>query len=123
MSEVSISDVKRNFCGKSFTLRATVEQLARLELETGEPYAVTFQRLGAGVPRLVDVSAAFACFALPHGKHSAASIRAIMPFDDGQSLIEAYQFVRDAVTKAQAPAEPVATDTTEATAQTEADPQ
>lgn len=122
-TEASISDVNFTWCGKAWTLNANWEAVARIEHETGEAYPVVFARMGGGIPRLVDVTTAFAAFALPHGKHSATSIRAIMPFDQGQSLIEAYQHVEKAIIAAQ-PKEAVkeAAPGTEGSGQQQADP-
>lgn len=98
MTGTSISDVQREWCKKPFTLRASQEAYAQIELELNESYAVVLTRIMKPVPRLTDVTAAFAALALPHGKYTGKTIRALMPaIDGGKSLIEARDFINAAL--------------------------
>ena len=81
MADVSVSDVKVQHAGVDFTLRAAMECYVQIEHACSEPYAVVMNRLlNSAIPRLSDASEVFAAFALPHGKHSGAGIRAVMDF-------------------------------------------
>lgn len=98
MTGTSISDVQRKWCNRLFTLRASQEAYAQIELELNESYAVVLTRIMKAVPRLTDVTATFAALALPHGKYNGKSIRALMPaIDGGASLIEARDFINAAL--------------------------
>lgn len=101
MADVSVSDVKVTFCGVRYTLRANWEAMVAIEQALQVPYALVFARMGGGVPRLSDVTEAFAAMALPHGAHTAEAIRSTMPFDAGASLIEAAKHVSAAIKAAQ----------------------
>jgi hypothetical protein len=97
MTGTSISDVKREFCGKQFTLRASQEAWAQVELELKESHLTVFSRILNEVPRQTDLTATFAALALPHGKHSGRSIRAIMPvMDGGKSMKQLAEAIKDA---------------------------
>lgn len=105
MSGASISDVQREWCKKPFTLRASQEAFAQIELELNEAYPVVLTRMCKAVPRLTDVTAVFAALALPHGKYTGKTIRALMPaIDGGKSLIDARDFINAAL-EAAAPKE------------------
>lgn len=98
MDGASISDVQREWCKKPFTLRASQEAFAQVELELGESYAVVLTRMTKAIPRLTDVTAVFAALALPHGKYSGKTIRALMPaIDGGASLVAARDFINAAL--------------------------
>lgn len=118
----SISDVRVNWCGKDFTLRADWSAMAELERASGESYAVVFARMGSGVPMLTDVLNAFAAFALPRGRHTREGLQTLMPFDGGETLIQAYRHVESAVAAAKPPAAP-AGEATGKTEEPQADPQ
>lgn len=118
----SISDVKVNWCGKDYTLRADWAAMAEIEAATRESYAIVFARMGSAMPLMSDVLTTFAAFALPHGRYTREHLQELMPFDNGETLIQAYKHVEAAITAARAPA-PAPAAEGDATTEKPADPQ
>lgn len=106
----SVSDVKVNWIGSGFTLRAGYDALALLEQRvtqrTGkhESFAVICARVTTGVPLVTDVTDVFAALALPRGEHYPAALLAAMPLDDGAAVIEGVAHIQAAFAAARPPA-------------------
>lgn len=65
--------------------------------------AAILHRINSGAPRITDVSEMFAAMALPHGKHTAAAVRAIMPVRYGKTLLEMCEHMDKALSAAMPP--------------------
>jgi len=99
----SVSTITREFCGKTFTLKASTEAWAQVEAELGVSYGEVLLRMEKRAPRLMDATALFAAFVQPQGSQSGKSIRSIMPFDDGASFMQLIDHVRAATEAAMPP--------------------
>lgn len=103
----SVSTVTAKIGEREFNLNASMGALLTLEsYRGGDSYLLIFTRLGSGFPSLSDVSAAFAAFALPHGRYAPSEIAELMTPKKGlkeaaNAIAEAYRAAWPAETDAE----------------------